>query len=261
MADWIIPLGTGSISNNDEIRLLLRSIERHAQNLGRVVVVGDAIPEWLTNVEIVKRGDPLPANKDGNIIDKVLTACKELDIKSFVFSADDNIILQDVDCDDIPILRTTRTQEDFMPKVEAGKIDWNRWRQRVFHTFWLAQELGCPMQYDFESHAPQLYKDSAILIDGMRKIKYHSGLGYTICSAFRICEGLAQGKPVEGMPHKDCKITWEDKDKIAAPKKQHIFGGYNDSAFVSGVKDWLFAIYPQPSKFEIDGGIAVYDKR
>ena len=173
--DWIIPLGTGSKSKNDELRLLLRSLERHARNLGRVVVVGDALPDWLTGVEVVKRGDPCPANKDANIIDKVAQAVRDLGIKQFVFSADDNILLCDCDCEEIPVLRTERTQGCFAPKarLKDGKaeLDWNRWRERVYHTFWLAEEWGIPMHNDYEAHAPQLYRDADLLLDGLKGIQ------------------------------------------------------------------------------------------
>lgn len=254
--DWIIPLGTGSKAGNDEIRLLLRSIERHAKNLNRVIVVGDALPDWLGNVELVSRGDPMPANKDANIIDKVSYAVRSLKIPSFIFSADDNILLKDCDLEEIPVLCTGRTQADFLPTIKDNKMDWNKWKQRVFHTFWLADELGVPMKNDFESHAPQLYKDSEAILNGLSGIRYHSGLGYSICSLFRIIEGKRDGVPVKGIPHRELKITWEKADHFDTPKPNYVFGGYNDDAFLNGLRDWLFAIYPTPSRFELDGGLS-----
>ena len=256
--DWIIPLGTGSKSKNDELRLLLRSLERHARNLGRVVVVGDALPDWLTGVEVVKRGDPCPANKDANIIDKVAKACRDLGIKQFVFSADDNLLLRDCDLETIPVLRTERTAGCFAPKAKLNngkaELDWNRWRERVLHTFWLAEELGVPMAHDYEAHAPQLYRDADLLLDGLKTIRYHAGAGYSICSLFRIIEGRAQGKPVEAQAHAFYKATWEDAGLLAPPSETQIFGGYNDDAFLAGLRGWLFAIYPQASRYENDGG-------
>ena len=265
--DWIIPLGTGSKSNNDELRLLLRSLERHARNLGRVVVVGDALPDWLTSVEVVKRGDPCPANKDANIIDKVAQAVRDLGINQFVFSADDNLLLRDCDCEDIPVLRTNRTQGCFAPNAKlkevkgkdgkstpAAEVDWNRWRERVYHTFWLAEEWGVPMRNDYEAHAPQLYRDAALILDGLKTVRYHSGVGYSICSLFRLIEGRAAGKPVEAQAHPFFKATWEDAGLLAPPAPTQVFGGYNDDAFLAGLKGWLFAIYPQASRYEADGG-------
>ena len=74
MVDIIIPLGTGSKSDNDELRLLLRSIEKNGSGYRRIIVVATEIPSWLQNAVTLQMPDSLHQNKDGNIIRKVLFA-------------------------------------------------------------------------------------------------------------------------------------------------------------------------------------------
>ena len=50
MVDIIIPLGTGSKNNNDELRLFLRSIEKNGIGYRKIIVVASEIPNWLQNV-------------------------------------------------------------------------------------------------------------------------------------------------------------------------------------------------------------------
>ena len=68
MIDLVIPLGTGSKSGNDELKLFLRSIEKNGTGIRNILVVTDHVPDWLTGVQIVPQGDIYEKNKDGNII-------------------------------------------------------------------------------------------------------------------------------------------------------------------------------------------------
>ena len=52
-------------------------MEKYFLSLGNVYVVCETLPEWATNVTFLEQGDPLPKNKDGNIINKILRACRE----------------------------------------------------------------------------------------------------------------------------------------------------------------------------------------
>ena len=74
MVDLIIPLGNGSKSDNDELKILLRSLEKNGVGVRDVVVVTEVPPKWLTGVRIVNQGDPLSKNKDGNLLGKMLAS-------------------------------------------------------------------------------------------------------------------------------------------------------------------------------------------
>ena len=52
MIDVVIPLGTGSRWQDNELRYCLRSIEKNLSGVNEVVIVGEK-PKWLTNVRCV----------------------------------------------------------------------------------------------------------------------------------------------------------------------------------------------------------------
>lgn len=240
--DWIIPLGTASKAGNDELRLLLRSITRNARGLGRVVVVTDQPPEWLAGVEVVDCGDRYDHNKDGNMIDKVKAALDQLDITGqFVLSCDDTLLMQPLELEKMPIVYNPRGESAFWPGKD-GK--WPRWHRRILRTFWLAEELGCPLPWNLEAHVPQLY-EAAPIREQLPGIRYQQGIGYTIFTLFR----LLSGGTGEARPQAAVKTTWEAKGAgYAAPDK--LFAGYNDAAFLNGLREWLFALFPEPCQYE-----------
>ena len=97
--DIIIPLGSGSKSNNDELKILLRSLEKNGRNFRNIIVVTDEPPPWLCNVKVIPASDELKHNKDGNIIRKVLTAltvCYDI-TPEFILTADDCAVLKETD--------------------------------------------------------------------------------------------------------------------------------------------------------------------
>ena len=240
--DWIVPLSAESKSNNDELRLLLRSIERNARNLGRIILVGDNLPDWVKDVVRLPGPDTLKTNKDGNLINKVVHACKTLKLKEFVLSADDNLLCRPCDLDKFPLLYNPRGVDDFRPNFETG--EWNRWQQRMMRTFWLAEELGMPLQYNYETHAPQLFRNAPLLLDRLERVRYVQGLGYGIYTLFRLMLGETGGEPQD-----QYKVTWETAEQVLQPPTK-LFAGYCDATFLNGLRGWLSLLYPEKSRYE-----------
>jgi hypothetical protein len=84
----------GSKWGNNELRYSLRSLERYFPNLGRVFIVTEILPDWLTNVVHVYAKDAHTRNKDANLIDKVLLACKAGVSNPFIRLSDDQCLLK-----------------------------------------------------------------------------------------------------------------------------------------------------------------------
>ena len=92
--DAVYPLGSGSKWNNNELRYSLRSLEKNLVDLRNVYIVGYR-PEWLTGAIHIPCDDPLPHNKDGNIIRKILRACQTPGLsEDFLQVSDDQILLR-----------------------------------------------------------------------------------------------------------------------------------------------------------------------
>lgn len=235
LIDYIIPLGTESKFNNDELRILLRSLERNAIGLGTIYIVATQPPSWLQNVTIIKMGDPLPHNKDGNIINKVLKAASLPVISSeFVWSADDNVFMKPVVLSKLPPIYNTRNKEKFANQDSI-------WRRRVYRTFEFLEKRGVILEHNYESHTPQRF-DTKKLLEAMKGIDYESDIGYTIDTLFFGLLGVTDGEP-----QADWKCTIERTAEIDLTKP---FLGYNDGGFASGLREKLFKIFDKPSKYE-----------
>ena len=235
--DLVIPLGVGSKSDNDELRILLRSAERNAIGLGRVIIPTQAPPKWLRNAIVVSCGDPLQHNKDGNLINKVLTALvREKVTGDFILAADDNVFCQPVNVSEIPMLYNTKGIGDFDPKG-------NRWRVRMLNTMEYLIGQGWPSDRNYETHTPQVFNAQKVLT-GMQGIDYVSEPGFGIYSLFRCVSG-----EFPNVTQNKCKTTHENVASADAPIDR-MFAGYNDSAFLNGLRERLFEMFPDKSRFE-----------
>ena len=106
MSDVIYVLGTGSRWHNNEIRFSLRSLEKNLMGFRRVFVVGEC-PGFLQNVIHIPATDIFnpQVNADGNIINKVLTACADERISDdFLFINDDHLVLKPIAVSEVPPL-------------------------------------------------------------------------------------------------------------------------------------------------------------
>ncbi len=235
--DLIIPLGVGSKFDNDELRLCLRSAELHAVGLQRVVIVTQAELDWLTNVTIIRRNDPLKKNKDGNMIDKVLLALNTLDIKGdFMLCADDNLFMQDVVLEDCPMIYNSKKRSDFNAN---GK----RWHRRMVRTFDYLASRGIHYDYNYEVHAPQRFC-ADLIRERIKSVDYRSDIGYGIYTLFR---GISDEHG--GETQSKFKTTHESIESVDAPLDR-MFANYNDDAFKNGFRKRLFSIFNTKSKYE-----------
>lgn len=238
MVDFIIPLGSGSKSDNDELRLLLRSLEKHGRGIRNVIVVTTLPPKWLRNVRIVPQGDLLVHNKDGNIIRKILVALTQEDVTpEFVWGSDDCLLLEDFDFETLPPIFNRRCKADF---PEDGSI----WQRRVRRTFEFLEARGMNLTHNFESHCPHRYPTRKLL-RAMRNIDYQDGIGYSINTLFSGLLGITGG-----FPQNIFKITCETEDAGRDAKLSKMLCGFNDRAFLGSLRERLFKLYPEKSKFE-----------
>jgi hypothetical protein len=84
----IIPLGTGSMWDNNELRFALRSLDKHLSGFTDVFIVGDPVPSWLKKVIHVPVGDvtKYPAM---NTLHKVKACLKFACCDHFLLTYDD----------------------------------------------------------------------------------------------------------------------------------------------------------------------------
>lgn len=233
----IIPLGNGSKSENDELKLLLRSLERHAQDLGRVIVVTDNPPDWLVKADILRIPDYYEHNKDANIIDKTIAAIAAYHLQEFAWFTDDTLLVRDMRLADIPVLKDNRTRNDFKSETSV-------WHARMRHTYDWAASIGKKLDCCYETHAPQFFRHAQMLLEHVRQMDYHTAPGLAVMTLFRVVMGELDAEQF------DCwKTTLESKESVDIPLDRPLLG-YNDEAFHGGLRERLFGLYPQKSAYE-----------
>lgn len=244
--DIVFTLGNGSKSNNDELRIALRSIARYAVNLGRIWIVSDCVPVWTQNVNLIHAPDTHKANKDANLFDKILKVANHPHISErFLFWSDDQVLLTFCDLNTIQPVKNTYGIQHFNAIHEKGK-----WIQRLIRTLEDAQAHGVTADHHCDTHTPQPHTKSGVK-RALENCDYVANIGYCINTLIYGRLGI-----VPEVLQQNVKLTLENKQKnyqLDESKKQ--FLGYNDSAFLNGLRQQLFARFPHQSKFENNSSI------
>lgn len=247
MIPILIPLGEGSKSNNDELRILLRSIDKNVSGLDRVFLITTNKPDWIVEdinergLTVVELQDKHDSNKDANLFDKIHATLMIYDIDRFCFCADDNLFAQPTDLNSIPVLHNHRNYDWFATNV-GGK-----WRERVKNTFDWALSKGINLPYNYECHAPQIFSGRKI-IDGMQGVNYVAK-PLTIYTAWRVASDSWRGSKDQ----RDFKNTYEiglyDNFKTDDLESKQ-FVGYSDATFLNGLRERLFELFGEKSRYE-----------
>lgn len=243
--DLVIPLGTGTIWQDNEIKYCIRSFSKYFQQLGKIYIVG-AKPDFFKwhhpRLVHVQCTNPFTANKDGNIIYRVLKACEFNISFDFIRASDDQVVLQYV------------TIDDFRPKYigDLSKVTINpksnNWKKRLIRTRELLKSNG-KTTYHYDSHYPMIYnKDSFVEI--MKKYPPVNMCGYTINTLY-FNSILDEHEKIENI-----KLTLEkpilDMKNMLELSSDKKFLGYKNKGLRDGVlKQFLQNKFPEKCEFEI----------
>ena len=243
MVDILIPLGSGSISNNDELKLALRSIDKYT-DVNRVFIITTEIIPWLTNVNIVRVPDMYTNNKDKNLITKIVRTLEEYpDIDDFAFWTDDNIVTKPLKLAELPNVYNTRGLSYFKAIKDRSK-----WQNRLYNTLTILNLLGYDVSCNWDAHTPALYNRQKIL-DGIKSIDWAGSAGnYTISTFFAYLCGF---KKDNAIVQDEAKRTYEHPPKEVTFDK--LFIGFNDNGFLGNLREALFKEFDEPSKYELKG--------
>jgi hypothetical protein len=246
--DVVYTLNDESRCNDLELKYSLRSLSR-LTDIDKVWIIGKK-PKWIQNCEFIPAQDPYLANKDANLISKLLLACNEEKVaEQFLWFSDDQVLLKEVSIRDFlrPIIDNT-----YLDKIAvASRL--NRWQQRLQRTVKLLKSKG--LQHDcYESHSPYLiYKCEYPRI--MLSYDYGCDIGY--CSNtlyFNTRREVFPDTPIANINdyHKVLKVETE------APSFEFIhdlaidktFLNYSDAAINENLFLYLESLYPFKSKYE-----------
>lgn len=246
--DIAIPLGNGSKRGNDELRLFLRSLEDHGRGWNRVLLLTDCAPEWLAEdgrFVVIPAHDRHTSNKDANLFEKMELALAVEDLlgaKDMVFSADDCVLLQDVDFSLLPPIYNSRGLSHFA-RPENGD-EWRKWYRRMWHTL---RELDMEW-WNWDSHVPQRWNVAAAR-KAIRETPYLRPEGRCIDTAV-MGRWFGGAMPEDAVDQDEVKEWAKTAEKAKALKLDKVFVAYNDGGFLGGLRERLFERFPQPSRWE-----------
>lgn len=228
-----------SNTDDEELRISLRSVASFGVNLGTVWVVSNRLPEWLANVNHIKVPDTYNNCKDANIINKVLAACEDNRVSDrFIFMSDDQVFNTK-----IPLNRLSPT---YNPRGirHFSLTDGNRWSKRMHNTLRYIENAGGCADINWDSHCPQpIDKDK--FYDIMTHLPYTTIPGMCINTAYF-------GNKLEPalIPQNMVKNTFEGvcEGSIILNKA---FIGYNDAGYRSGLREKLLEKFPNKAEYEV----------
>lgn len=243
--DIIVPLSSGTIWHNNEVRYLIRSFVKNFPQLGKIFIVGFK-PDFLkwTDPRLIHIpcDDPYRHNKDANIIYKVMKACARNDISDdFIRCSDDQLVIKPT------------TIDDFYPRYlnnifNLNVVSNNRWKRRVLHTAEILRKEK-KTTFHYECHYPMIYnKKSFLQIIG--KYNVFDTNGYTINTLYfnNILDEHKQLGDIKLTIHRPI-LTMSD---LLILLKNKTFVGYNNKGLREGVlKVWIESTFHQKTQFEL----------
>ena len=141
--DIILPLrADGSAQANDELRIALRSIEKHLRNYRDIYLISSREPEGFSGYRFVRCSDQYP-RKQMNIHAAICAALRTPGISSeVIFWADDNVLLDDLDAADLPVVARVDDLLNFSNAPDARV--WHRSLRNTGEALRRARELAAP---------------------------------------------------------------------------------------------------------------------
>lgn len=240
--DLVYILGKGSLWDNNEIRISLRSVEKNLKGVRNIYVIGENPGFFSDRIIHIYHPDPLSGqNADGNMTLKILRACQIAELSDdFLFMNDDFIIHKPMVACEIPWF----FKQDM--KYRPGTF-WNNhlYRSRLRRTFDILVEREKPtLQYDY--HAPMLMNKNEFP-RVMEQFDYQNDIGYTFRSLYGNCLELP-AIPISG--HKVTIYDFYTLTQIEKRVKNVAFVGYNDRGLNNSLKWWMIDSFPKKSKYE-----------
>lgn len=249
-------MSVGAEANNAlELRQTLRSIEKNAKFDHQVVIVGDQLPEWLNENEVVFIQETLPRRADfscaWNVIEKIKIALQSPQVSEHVlFCYDDTVFASPVSVADLfTVVALTDIKKQDIAAINASDV----WKTILRFTF-AALNRNKMTTYNFETHIPRLFDKSklAALIEkfGFEKRPYMFSTLY-----FNEYH-TAKQKPFMLLDNPNQRIkagVYSDTDfeAVRATIQDYKFLNWGEQYFSKDLEEWLLTAFPEPSKYEI----------
>jgi hypothetical protein len=249
------PLGKGSEWGDNELRYSLRSFVQNFPDLGPVIIVGER-PAWLSDEAVhIPCRDDHKRNKDANLIRKAMKACRhEAMTEWFIRPGDDHCLLRP--------LRFSQWKARYAfdlagcpPDFWTNDTTHEKYYRRLRRTYGLLLHEG-RTTFHYDTHTPQPYQAERFY-GTMRRWNFTQGLGYCLNTLY--FNMIHQERRYALGINRKVDITRPmTADEIRRALEGRTFLNHNAAGLNDGLKEVLGELFPEPSKFENDGGEGVF---
>lgn len=237
--DIVIPLrADGSAQANDELRIALRSIEKHLRNHRDIYLVSSREPAGFSGYRFVPCTDRYP-RKQMNIHAAICAALRTPGISNeVIFWADDNVLLADLDAADLPVVARS---DDLMNFSNAS--DARVWHRSLRNTGEALRRAGYPT-VNYEAHTPvRFQRDRYLALES--EFNFFEEVGLCYISLYLNRYGV-----LNPLPMRRIKATFESPKVEPKALEGKLFAGFSDGGVEGGILSILRARFPGRSRFE-----------
>jgi len=238
-------LGTGSRTNDWELRLSLRSFWTNYIAAAQPWIIG-YIPNWIDRrkVKCLPWPDPYLRCKDANLLHKALRLALEPQISDpFILCSDDHLLLQPSTPRDFKLWHRGEIEEN-------PSNDMNRWQRRLVNTGQHLRNLGYSAM-NFDGHVP--YPVRKAWVKEILRFDFAAKPGMCLFSTILNCSN-EPGAPLDSRPVRGW-LGSADLDRRVIDRKlaQNQFACLNaqsvENAYLVSKLEHLF---PDPAPWELD---------
>jgi hypothetical protein len=237
--DVVYVLGNGSKWEDNELRYSLRSLDKFARGVNRVLIVGNK-PRWNpAGVEVVENRDP-GTNKEHHIAHQVLWACEHLELTPrFLFVNDDHFFLRETDIRTFPYYADGQLSQKFQ-RAKAGG-----YRMALGNAEASLKRVKLPT-VSYEVHMPIIYnREHFISLRGWWDACAKSRIGFVARSIYCNVTGVSPTHI------QDVKIgNYAGRQELESRIANRPVFSISDDAFQHGMKNWLAERFPEKSRYE-----------
>lgn len=238
LIDVIIPLGSGSKWQNNELRYTLRSVQKNLTGVRYVIVVGQ-LPDWCRNVVQINFADNPMWRKDRNIAAKAFNVTGIESITSrFLFMSDDHYLLQQFNAEAFPVYHQGELIKEIM-----HRRDYDNYRRMLLRTQ-AELELRGLSTLNYNMHIPMLM-DKVKLRKVIMSVDWEDGVPFALKTLYGNVMQLG------GEEIKDVKVR--DQMKYEALRKYvdgKMFFSSGDVSLNGDMRRLIEELFPEKSKYE-----------
>lgn len=215
--DILIPLGTGSLHRNLELRCCVASIRRHVVGYRRIVVVGAPIGFELPGVDYVPFRQPR-WNKEAAIASVIQHACWRADLSpEFAMFNDDYVVTKRLELETYPNYFNGSL-------LERAAVNSSTYRFSLRSTAFELKAVG-KGQLNFDVHMPMRMRTDMFLALGPWWARSASTThGLVVKSLY------GNLYEIEGTYHADAKLSRQTTEQIREIASQRDVISYSDAA-------------------------------